>query len=494
MKNQINLYNRQQVYQLDRFAMQKDDQSSQQLMAKAAMAVWNAIQSRWQDVTHIVILAGCGNNGGDAFAVASLAKKAGIEVDLIALGDLSLQSDESRYFRKNWEKAGGITELWKGYCPDCDLIIDGLLGIGLSRDLGEDWLLMIDVINNMDVPRVSIDIPSGLNADTGMAMPMAIKADLTVSFIARKIGCYLADGPDYCAEMVFDDLGLSKSSANLVQANFQLVGQQTIKLPATRKNNSYKNQYGHVLIVGGGRSMSGAALLAAMAALRSGSGLVSLSVHPDNYTVAAGAYAELMVSTWNELDNLLELATVIVVGPGLGQSEQARQLLKKLSKVNKPMVIDADALQPEFMNSLSSEGCVITPHPGEASRLLGNTTQQVQQDRVSALQQLNNKWPVVSVLKGAGTLTGSHDLPIKLCSHGHAGMATAGMGDVLSGIIGGYLAQGMTPLEAAETAVLVHALAAEHFAQEHDEASLIASDVINRISLVVKEMRNPENF
>lgn len=488
MKND-NLYNRQQVYQLDQLAMLEDGQPSKQLMGKAAMAVWSAIQCRWPMIEQMVIFAGCGNNGGDAFAVASLVKKSGIEVELFAVGDLSQQSAESRSFRESWEHSGGITQQWAGECPDCDLIIDGLLGIRLSRDLDASWSSMLGKINSKEAIRVSVDIPSGVNADTGIAMPVAIQADLTVTFIAQKIGRFLADGPDYCGEVVFDDLGLSKASADKQPVKYQLLERHNVNLPAPRKNNSYKNQYGHVVVFGGGLGMSGAARLTGFASLRSGAGLVSLCVHPDNVIAAASDHAELMVSDWNALDDMLALASIIVVGPGLGDSPQAKNLLQKLSVTDKPIVVDADALQPWFLNSLSSEQCVITPHPGEAARLLAFTTKQIQQDRVSAIVKLNELWPFVSVLKGSGSLIGEQDKMLKLCAHGHPGMATAGMGDVLSGLVAGYLAQGLNALDATQTAVLVHALAAEDYAKQQDSSSMIASDVIDRVSRVVMDIR-----
>ncbi|MBT3204111.1 MAG: NAD(P)H-hydrate dehydratase [Gammaproteobacteria bacterium] len=474
---------------MDQLTMSEDGQSSEQLMGKASSAVWRSIQSRWPSIKHVVILAGCGNNGGDAFAVASLAKKSGVKVELITMGDLSMQSAESRLFRESWEQDDGVTHQWSGNCPDCDLIIDGLLGIGLSRGLNDTWSSMIKKINSKKAVRVSIDIPSGLNADTGMAMPVAIEADLTVTFIGRKIGLYLADGSDYCGDVVFDDLGLSAASVAQQAVNYQLLEQLNVKLPEPRKINSYKNQFGHVIVIGGGPTMSGAARLAGLAALRCGAGLVSLCVHPDNVTVAANDHAELMVSDWNALDDMLSLATVIVVGPGLGNSPRTKEMLQKIAAIDKPVVVDADALQPWFLNDLRSQNCVITPHPGEAARLLECSSQQIQKDRVASILKLNEHWPVVSVLKGAGSLVGQQHGVLKLCSHGHSGMATAGMGDVLSGLISAYLAQGLSPENAAQTAVLVHALAAEHYAKEHDSVSLIASDVIDRISLVVRDIR-----
>lgn len=484
----MNLYLRKQVYQLDRLAMDLDVQPSEQLMFKAASSVWKNIQLRWPAIRHIVVFAGPGNNGGDAFAVASLAKRSTTKVDLISLGNLSGQSEASGFYRQQWENAGGVITPWTGHCPDCDLIVDGLLGIGLNKMLDHRWQSLIRIINAQPAIRVSIDCPSGLNADTGNPLPCAVQADLTVTFIGRKVGCFIADGPDYCGKLVFDNLGLSQSSLRSIQPVCQSLGRQRVVLPPQRKKNSYKNQYGHVLIIGGDRGMPGAVMLAGMAALRSGAGLVSLCVHPDNYDVASGRHAELMVSDWSELDRLLEMATVIVAGPGLGQSAQAERLLRSLSHADKPMVVDADALQVSFLTSIRSKDVILTPHPGEAARLLDTTTRNVQSDRLDSLNRLNDLWPYVSVLKGAGTLVSQHNEPITLCRHGHAGMATAGMGDVLSGLTAGYLAQGLSALQAANTAVLVHALTAEQYAQTQDACSLLSSDVIDGIGSVVRRL------
>lgn len=483
----MNLYTRQQVYQLDQLAIQQDGQPGLQLMQKAADAVWRAIQKRWPEVNHIVVLAGSGNNGGDAFALAILAKNNGVTVEILTLGDLTHQSPESEFYRQQWLQTGGQVEPWAGACPDCDLIVDGLLGIGLNKSLSSEWQAMVRQINAQKAPKVCIDIPSGLNANTGNAMPCAIQANLTVSFIGRKVGCFVADGPDYCAELEFDDLGLSSSAMRQVDAVVQVLDETGIRLPAVRKNNSHKNQYGHVVVVGGNRGMSGAARLAGMAALRAGAGLVSLCVHPQNIPVSTSA--ELMVSDWNDLAALLERASVIVVGPGLGRCEQAAKVLQQLASIDKPMLIDADALDAKFISSLATKSAVLTPHPGEAARLLNKMTVGIQQDRIEALQQMMKKWQAVSVLKGAGTLVGQRDVPITLCSHGHSGMATAGMGDVLSGLIGAYLAQGLEPLQAAQIGVLVHALAAEEYALTFDANSLIASDVIDRIAVVTRRIQ-----
>ena len=489
----MNLYSSEQVYELDRLAINNDKQSGQQLMQKAADSVWREIQSRWPDYQQIVIFAGSGNNGGDAFALAYRALKAGYRVRLFYLGNLSNQSVESAYYRNLWEQSGGSSEPWQEQEFQADIIVDGLLGIGLSQPLNQQWLDLVKRINNHSAIRVCIDIPSGLNANTGSAMPLAIAADLTVSFIGRKQGCYLADGPDICGEKVFNDLGLSSVSVSKVDATLQVLDVDRVCLPPRRKQNSFKNQYGHVLVIGGGPGMSGAAQLSALAALRCGSGLVSLSVHPDNYTIAASQNVELMVSTWMDLPQQLAKATVIVLGPGLGNTEDAGHLLQQLKTVNLPMVVDADALHIDFVDAIQSTDVVLTPHPGEMARLLNATTALVQQDRVNALNQVIQRWDHVCLLKGFGTLIGKNKYPLALCKNGHPGMATAGTGDVLAGLIAGYIAQGLDTFTATKSAVLIHALAAERYALEQDADCLIATDIIGQLPRVVKNLRKRQD-
>ena len=484
------LYQREQVYRLDQQTMQLDGQSSQSLMLKAATATWNAIQQRWPDSRHIVIFAGAGNNGGDAFAIACLARQEGKQISLFMIGEEARQSQESAYYRKSWVDLGGEILSWSGQCPDCDIIIDGLLGIGCNKALDSSWQSWVSEINASPAIRVSIDIPSGLNANTGNAMPAAIRADLSVSFIGRKVGCWLSDGPDFCGELLFDDLGISSSAVASESAVCHIMNDGNIELPKARLHNTHKNQLGHILVVGGDKGMSGAVRLAAMAALRSGAGLVSVCIHPENYTAIAAADPELMVAGWEDLDRLLERATVVVVGPGLGQTDKACQLLDQLTSCQKPMLIDADALQVDFLNKLQSTQTVITPHPGEAARLMNCSAAQIQQDRIQAMQVLTERWAGACVLKGSGSLVGQRDMPMSLCANGHAGMATAGSGDVLVGMIAGYMGQGLSELQAARCGVYLHASSADYYARNQQAETMVASDLIRGIGRVQADLAN----
>ncbi len=340
------LYSPETVYQLDKAAVVSDGFAEIELMQRAGRSVWRALQARWPQVEKITVFAGCGNNGGDAFVVALCARAQGVAVQLLVQGDLSRQSETSRHFAALWQQDGGTFEDWQGQELSGDVIVDGLLGIGLQRELNAPWQDLINTINRQASPRVAIDIPSGLNGLTGNPQPVAVTAQLTVTFIGAKTGQYLADGPDYCGELIFEDLGVSARARAEVAAQLEIV--DSCQLPAPRKKNSHKNHYGNLLIIGGDQGMSGAVTLAARAALRSGAGLVTALVHPECRANLA-AFPEIMVQGWDALAAKLPQASVVIVGPGLGDSAEAGRLLQRLQQVSVPMVVDASALQADFL-------------------------------------------------------------------------------------------------------------------------------------------------
>ncbi|MCP4494033.1 MAG: NAD(P)H-hydrate dehydratase [Gammaproteobacteria bacterium] len=483
------LYTPDSVYSMDRAAVENDGLAETLLMQRAGERVWSVINQSWPEIANITVFAGSGNNGGDAFVVAILAKQQGLQVQLLTQGDLSKQSNTAAHFYKIWQQAGGCAASWQRQPVTGELIVDGLLGIGLQRELNADWRALIQHINQHPVPKVAIDIPSGLNASTGMPQPCAVEADCTITFIGRKVGQVLADGLDYCGKLVFDDLGISSKTASSQPPALQAIDTQNVQLPAKRKANSHKSSYGHVLVIGGDRGMSGAASMAGQAALRAGAGMVSVLVHP-GCVHDLSHVPELMVQSWDEVDSALKRASVIVVGPGLGQSDSAKACLQKLADVNLPIVVDASAITADFLETLSSEQLIITPHPGEAAGLFRTTTQEVQSDRLQAIALLTQEYPAVCVLKGSGTLiqhSGTQPTAINL--RGNAGMASAGMGDVLAGMIAAYLGQQLSSYQAARTAVFIHALCAEDFADDFDQSGLIASDITQRIAKITRQLR-----
>lgn len=480
-------YTPESVYALDRAAVEVDGFSEPELMQRAGERLWREIDRRWPDLARITVFAGSGNNGGDAFVVARCARAQGVEVQLLVQGDLARQSATARHYRELWEEGGGCTEPWRGQALQGELIVDGLLGIGLQRELDDHWQTLVKSINQARLPRVAIDIPSGLDGRCGVAHPVAVRADLTVTFIGRKSGQLLADGPDYCGELVFADLGVSsRARANASPA---LTVIDSCELPPLRLRNSHKNHYGHLLIIGGDQGMSGAVALAARAAMRSGAGLVTALVHPD-CRLALAASPEIMVLGWEALERKLDLASVVVVGPGLGDSAAARDCLQTLRAARQPMVIDASALDAGFLDSLATRQRIITPHPGEAAKLLATSSALVQSDRMLACEQLLERFGATTILKGSGTLIGEPgSLPLAINTRGNPGMASAGMGDVLSGIAGALLGQGLAPGAAARSAVYIHALCAESFAEHADVSGLIASDIIDCLPQVMRGLR-----
>jgi NAD(P)H-hydrate epimerase len=483
------LYDKETVYRLDQVAVHHDGLAEIELMHRAGQRVWRAIGERWPSLSRITVFAGSGNNGGDAYVIAILAREQGIEVQLISRGKLSSQSETSAHFCERWQQTGGEIQPWSQQEIIGELIVDGLLGIGLSRQLDDEAQSLIQGINACPVPKVAIDIPSGLNANTGVAQPCAILADLTVTFIGAKVGQYLADGPDYCGELIFDDLGVSSQTRASEPPALAVIDSGNIILPERRKRNSHKNQFGHVLIIGGDRGMSGATMLAGTAVLRAGAGMVSVLVHPE-CVYSLSAAPELMVESWDEIESKLEQASVILVGPGLGQSKAAKSCLQELQAIKKPLVVDASALASTFLRELASDQVVITPHPGEAASLMSITSKAVQADRMEASRQLVDTFDVVSVLKGSGTIVQQKGSTPAINVRGNPGMAVAGMGDVLAGLIAALMAQNLPALEAAKSAVLIHALCAEAYAIDNDETGLIASDITLGIPRIMKELRN----
>jgi hydroxyethylthiazole kinase-like uncharacterized protein yjeF len=481
------LYTPEKVYQLDRAAVDLDGLAEIELMGRAGKRVWQALTETWPELSTITVFAGSGNNGGDAFVVALCARRHGIEVQLLIQGDLERQSATARHFRDLWTQSGGEFEPWQGQQLTGDVIVDGLLGIGLQRELDADWQALIGAINECDAPSVAIDIPSGLNGLTGNPQPVAVNACMTITFIGRKTGQHLADGPDYCGEIRYQDLGVSSRVRQSVAPALDVI--ESCLLPSIRRRNTHKNDYGNLLVIGGDEGMSGAVSLAARAALRSGAGLVTALVHPECRANLA-AFPEIMVSGWDALEARMEQANVIVVGPGLGNSDAAAECLRILQQVSTPIVVDASALKTDFLVGLNSEQVIITPHPGEAAALLSTSSREIQSNRIVASEKLTETFSATSVLKGSGTLINAPGEMMAINTRGNPGMASAGMGDVLSGIIAAMLGQGLCGLEAAKTAVFIHALCAEHYAEKQDQSGLIATDIIERIPLVIKQLRD----
>jgi hydroxyethylthiazole kinase-like uncharacterized protein yjeF len=417
--------------------------------------------------------------------LADLAKQAGLAVTMIRI--------RHHQFFKNSQKTGvNITKLALSEMGHFDVMIDALLGIGIQNDVSADYQYVIEQINAIKKPVLSIDVPSGIDADTGNVMAVAVKADVTSTFLGNKQGLYTGSAPAYCGDIICDDLQLPNRLFSSESPSAELIAWQKLQhhLPK-RQRDAHKGRYGHTLVIGGDYGMGGAVRMAAEAALRVGSGLVSVATRPEHAPVVCSDRPEIMchqVSNAEDLKPLLEKASVVVIGPGLGKSDWAQTLLGSVLTRNYPTVLDADALNLLSQHPLYSDHWILTPHPGEAARLLNISTEAIQADRFSAAQRLQEKFGGVVILKGPGTIVQSSGNIPKICPAGNPGMATGGMGDVLSGIIGGLLAQKISLTKAAELAVMIHAIAADQAASEGGERGLLASDLMSRL----RDLVNPQ--
>ncbi len=329
---------------------------------------------------------------------------------------------------------------------------------------------------------LALDIPSGLHADTGLSLGTSVSANVTITFVGLKQGFYLGEGIDRCGWLEFAGLGIPAHAHAQLSAPLRRLDSDCIRraLPP-RRRSAHKGSHGSILLVGGAPGMSGAIRLAAEAALRAGAGLTRVASHADSTAVVTGGRPEIMchaIGNPDELGPLLERSDAIVLGPGLGRSDWARALWQASLAADLPLVIDADGLNVLAEAPQKRDNWILTPHPGEAGRLLGTPTRSVQADRLGAVRALVERYGGIVVLKGAGTLiAGAGEVSVSVCDRGNPGMATAGMGDVLSGLIGALLVQGVSLREAAEAGVYMHAAAGDE-AAGRGERGLIASDLM----------------
>jgi len=485
------LYRAEQMRSLDRHAIEDAGIPGYTLMTRAATAAWTALQARWPDARQLLVLCGGGNNGGDGLVLARLAHKAGCQVRVLQPGEPDRSAGDAATAHADWLAAGGkIEPLTADTRITADVIVDALLGTGFAGALAGQWCEVVDAANAARVPIVALDIPSGLLADSGHVEGSVIRADLTVTFIGRKPGLYTGEGPACCGEIVFDDLGVPGELYQQVAPCAMLDdGLRPNPFDAPRRRTAHKGDFGHVLVVGGDHGMNGAARLAGEAALRSGAGRVSLATRSAHAASLAAACPELMchgVETTADLKSLLARTTVVVAGPGLGRSGWAQGLLSAVLESPLPLVLDADALNLLAGEPLARGNWILTPHPGEASRLLDSTIAAIQQDRLAAVQALQARWGGTVVLKGAGTLVCADAALPFICSTGNPGMATAGSGDVLSGIAGALLAQGLPLADAARAAVTLHGAAGDR-ASRQGERGRLARDLIAELPGLLRD-------
>ncbi|WP_417566339.1 NAD(P)H-hydrate dehydratase [Marinobacter sp.] len=495
------LFSADAVRQIDRYVIDQQGIDGFELMQSAAQAAFRHLVRHWRDCGPVLVLCGAGNNGGDGYLVAANAQRHGMEVHCVAVAPTEKLTGDAR---KAWQKAltdgvavdeladipeSGLNALF----ASAGLIVDAMLGTGVSGAPREPFAALIARCNRASAPVLAVDLPSGLNATTGAAEGDVVKATMTVTFIGLKAGLFTGHGVAVSGEVVFESLGTADSVADSGQEPIALRRDWASVMSwfPKRPANAHKGRFGHVLVVAGDRGFGGAGLLAAEAAARSGAGLVSLATRPEHVSAALARCPSVMVHGLihgSELPPLLDAASVIVCGPGIGRSAWGQQMLEQVISSGKPRVLDADALNLLSARvAIPADNHVLTPHPGEAARLLNCLVPEVEADRVAAARKLQAMYGGTVLLKGAGTVVASGNAAVDIVSGSNPGMATGGMGDVLSGIIGAVYAQLGEADKAAVLGASVHLAAADKASETRGFIGLIPNDVIDALPLVFRE-------
>jgi len=474
-----------QVRELERIAIDRLGVTDYELMCRAGVAALRVLMRRWPAATSIAVVCGVGNNAGDGLVVARLARAAGYSVTVLLVAAADRYSGAAAQAADACRAAGlpfGAFDA-RGL-GEADVIVDALLGTGLTRAVGGDFAAAVAAMNAARAPVLALDVPSGLDADTGWPSPVAVRASATVTFIALKQGLFLGAAPDYCGELELADLELPADlGAGLSPPLKRLVLGDLERALPRRPRTAHKGSSGRLLLVGGEPRMPGAIRLAAEAALRVGAGLVYVATHRDSVASVLAGRPEIIcrsVDSGADLEDLVSEVDGVVVGPGLGRSAWGYRLWRSVVRSELPLVLDADGLNLLAAEPFEREGWVLTPHPGEAARLLGDATvESVQRDRVAAARAIARRYRAITVLKGANTLVANPqpDAPLDVCDRGNPGMATGGTGDVLAGTIGALLVQTGNLAQAASAGVLLHALAGDDAAKA-GERGTIAGDLL----------------
>ena len=506
----LTLYRPDAVRQIEQRGVAQKGISLYQLMIRAGEAIANQIQQSYPQTHHVLVCCGGGNNGGDGYTVARLLSDQGVRVTLWQTGDpMSLSGDAARA-RDAWRATGGVIDVAGSQVPDSvDLVIDALLGIGVRGAPRPETAAVIQTLNAHAAPILAVDLPSGLCPDTGWRPGVAIHADLTLTLVAIKRGLLTGQARAHVGQLCYADLGII-DEVNSTPPEASLLTHTPSSLGITLSQRSpvvHKGNCGRVTVVGGSVGMGGALCLASEAAARAGAGLVTALTAPEHLIPLMVRCPEVMTQSVAGVQQRLttprlEWATALVVGPGLSVESWGKarwmEVLSAQAAHHRPWVVDADALTlladlerneglPSWWLTSTQTQAVLTPHPGEAARLLGCSTQEVERDRYAAVREISRRYASVVALKGAGTLIDDGQRTW-VCSLGNPGMASGGMGDVLSGLIGGLLAQGLSPAHACVLGVWLHSRAADLAHLHCDDRALLASDLFATLPNALREL------
>ena len=502
----MKLYTASETRKIDNLAIKEKGISGYSLMQMAAEFTLDVILREFSPVEELIIFCSKGKNSGDGFLLGSFAKEFGLEVTIVMSNTSNVIKGLSRKAFEEMKDAKvkiiSTKSVEKLKVSNKTVIVDALIGTGLKGNLRKNIKESILALNKLGVklPVLSLDIPSGVNPDTGDADDIAVYADITATFVAQKRGCFTSVGKKFSGEIIYSDLEIPKNLFSKITSTSYVVDyEDSISKVVYREQDAHKGHFGNVLIVGGDRGLGGAGLLSSRAAVYSGAGLTSLVTRPEHVSASLVSCPEVMVKgvdSGQDIEEHLVKPDVIAIGPGLGQSAWSEQMIQRVfweaEKRDVSVIMDADALNLLTKLKLSSDlpkRLILTPHPGEAARLLNTSVAVIESNRFSAAAKIQKKFNATVVLKGSGTVIchksgGTQKWGI--CDSGNPGMATGGMGDVLTGIIAGLLAQGLTLKEAAEAGVDLHAKAADQASLEFGEAGLTSSDVINELKYLLK--------
>ena len=491
-----NLYRAADVRELDRTAIEVAGIPGIELMERAGREAFGVLRDRWPAARHVAIVAGPGNNGGDGYVVARLAAERGLDVSLVLIGDAGrIAGDALTAYRRMRDAAPDLAPA-VGLPGSADVVVDALFGTGLGRDVAGPPAEAIRAMNASRSPVLAIDVPSGIHSDTGRVLGCAVRCDATVSFIGLKQGLFTREGRGFSGEVVYRDLGVPPEVFERVRASARRMAFEDCSgLLGPRPRDSHKGRFGHVLVVGGDRGFAGAVRLAGEAAVRTGAGLVSVASRREHVGALVSSRPELMVhgiESADALDPLIRRASVIAIGPGLGQDAWGMALLEAAASADRALVVDADAINLLARGVVAWPGApthpvVYTPHPGEAGRVLGEPASAVETDRFESVRALVSMHGGTWLLKGPGTIVAEPESVPRVCQGGNPGMAGGGMGDVLTGVIAALLAQGCSALDAASAGACLHAAAGD-VASLDGERGMLAGDVIAELRPLVNRL------
>ena len=492
--------NAAQMKAADQYTIQKLGVPSLELMEHAAQACVQVLEDEKFDLSHVCVVCGSGNNGGDGFAIARILQNNRYSVETFCVGNPEHYTEETQEQMYRLQECGGKIIYGMPQEDSYSVVIDAVFGVGLSRKVEGRYRQVIEQMNRMRGTKFAVDIPSGLSATTGCILGCAFKADYTVTFQLKKIGLELSQGRTMAGKVIVPDIGISTDSICEDQEIVRTAGKNIYrKMLPDRPEDSNKGTYGRLLVIAGSKGMAGAAYLNAHAAYMTGAGLVRVYTSSDNREILQTLLPEAIITTYEEYNkeellSLLTWADGVCIGSGLGMSRLSEKILKTVIEyVKVPCLIDADGLNllaenKNYLNQMAERRFVITPHMKEMSRLTGTPVEELKADRIQILKDFISRYRITCVLKDSRTLIASEEKGIRMNLTGNSAMAKAGSGDVLAGVISGWMVQGKEAEDAAELGTYIHGLSGDLAKFEKGVYSVMARDLIEYISKALMKL------